>query len=84
MEEYKYKTHSGIEISLTMEDMMHISKEYAIRSTQEYLVKNYKLDDETARDMAFEVRRKMDKYGFDEEEAIEEVKDDFITEEKTR
>ena len=55
-------------------DLVNIHKYYEAACTAEYLMDNYDItDEEEAMDIGYEVRRKMDKYGYDEEDAIKEV-----------
>jgi hypothetical protein len=55
-------------------DLMECHQYYEAACTAEYLMENYDIDDEsTAMHLGYEVRRLMDKYGYDEEEAIYEV-----------
>ena len=84
MEKHQFKTENGDLIELTMNDMCKIHSVYEVLATKEYLMEAYGLDSETAQDMAGEVRRQMDKYGFDEEEAIDEVKDDYCVASRSR
>ena len=60
-------------ITLDMCDMQQVHDNYEIYCTAEYLMENYPFDEKQALKYATEVRRRMDKYGFDEEEAIDEV-----------
>lgn len=62
-------------VTLNMDDMNTIHKQYEIYSTAEYLIENYRLSEETALKMAVGVRKRMDKYGLDEETAIDEILD---------
>lgn len=61
-------TYKGVR--LTMNDMQLISKHYEICCTAEYLMNNYPVTTQSqAFELATEIRRQMDKYGYDEEEA---------------
>lgn len=61
-------------ITLDVNDLIDIHKYYEAACTAEYLMENYDVTDETeAMRLGADVRRKMDKYGYNEEEAIEEV-----------
>ena len=60
-------------IILNMSEMNEIHTQYEIFATAEYLIENYNLAKETALKMAVGVRRLMDKYGLDEETAVDEI-----------
>ena len=60
-------------VTLTMSEMNEIHIQYELFSTAEYLMENYNLSQETALKMAVGVRKLMDKYGLDEETAVDEV-----------
>lgn len=64
-------------------DMQRIKEHYERCCTAEYLVENFDLDEELALRLAGEVRRLMNKYNYDEEEAIREVfgKEGIVSEE---
>lgn len=67
--EYKIKG-----ITLDMNDLIEINSYYEARCTAEYLMDDYGIDDENlAMRLGYAVRSKMDKYGYDEETAIDEV-----------
>lgn len=71
---YKGKTENGTEIELTMGDMCAVSQFYEACCTAEYLIDNGRVKDgEVAFEVGCEVRRLMDKYGYTEDEAIEEA-----------
>ena len=61
-------------ITLNVNDLMELHEYYEAACTAEYLMENYGIADESeAMNLGYEVRRLMDKYGYDEEEAINEV-----------
>ena len=60
-------------IVLTAGELCEISEYYEQACTAEYLIDNYELTEDTAMQLASDVRREMNKYGFTEEDAIEEV-----------
>ena len=60
-------------VTLNMIDMNTIHEQYQIFSTAEYLMENRQMDEEKALKVAADVRRLMDKYGFDEETAVDEA-----------
>ena len=60
-------------ITLNMSEMNEIHMQYEIYATAEYLIENYNLAEETALKMAVGVRRLMNKYGLDEETAVDEI-----------
>lgn len=60
-------------VTLNMIEMNEIHMQYEIYATAEYLMENYALAEETALKMAVGVRRLMNKYGLDEETAIDEI-----------
>ena len=67
--EYKIKG-----ITLDESELCEIHSYYEIACTAEYLLDNYDMDEESAIETATEVRRLlMNKYGYDEEDAISEV-----------
>ena len=66
--EYKIKG-----ITLDESELCEIHSYYEIDCTAEYLLDNYDMDEENAIETATEVRRLMNKYGYDEEDAISEV-----------
>lgn len=67
--EYKIKG-----ITLDMNDLIEIHSYYEARCTAEYLMENCDITDEDdALCLGYEVRRLMDKYGYDEETAIDEM-----------
>lgn len=69
-------------VTLDVHDLMELHEYYEAACTAEYLMENYNISDEnTAIHLGYEVRRLMGKYGYDEEEAINEVlKDELPTE----
>ena len=60
-------------VTLNMSEMNEIHMQYEIYATAEYLMENYTLTEETALKMAVGVRKLMNKYGLDEETAIDEI-----------
>ncbi len=60
-------------VTLNMDDMNAIHMQYEIFATAEYLMENYNLAEETALKMAVGVRKLMNKYGLDEETAVDEI-----------
>lgn len=61
-------------ITLNEWDMYEIKKYYEAACTAEYIMDNYDIaDEDKALKLGYEVRRLMDKYGSDEDEAIEQV-----------
>ena len=69
--EIKYKIKG---ITLDVHDLMELHHYYEAACTAEYLMENYDISDEsTAMHLGYDVRRLMDKYGYDEAEAINEV-----------
>lgn len=61
-------------ITLDELDLMDIHHYYEAARTAEYLMENYDISDEsTAMHLGYEVRRFMDRYDYDEAEAIYEV-----------
>lgn len=59
--------------TLDMCEMQQVHENYEIFCTAEYLLENYDLTEEQALRYAAEVRRLMNKYGYNEDEAIDEV-----------
>ena len=63
-------------VTLTMSDMAQVDQYYEAACTAEYLIENYPElygTLEKALSAGYEVRRRMQKYGFDESDAIFEV-----------
>ena len=61
-------------VTLNEYEMYDIKKYYEAACTAEYIMENYDITDEDeALKLGYEVRRLMDKYGSDEEEAIKQV-----------
>ena len=61
-------------IELDEVEMQTIHKYYEIQCTADYIRENHEeLTEEEIQKIATETRRQMDKYGFDENEAIREV-----------
>lgn len=68
-------------VTLNVCELQTLHEYYEAACTAEYLMENYGISDENiAMNLGYEVRRLMDKYGYDEEEAINEVlkKDELI------
>ena len=58
-------------ITLDALDLMELYEYYEAACTAEFLMDSYDISDEsTAMHLGYEVRRLMDKYGYDEEDAI--------------
>ena len=68
--EIKYKIKG---IVLHEPELREIHSYYEIACTAEYLMENYEIDEEDAIKTAGKVRRLMDKYGYNEEEAVSEI-----------
>lgn len=62
-------------ITLSVSDLIDINRYYEAACTAEYLLENYEqvTSEEQAMELGYEVRRKMDKYGYSEEDAIDIV-----------
>jgi hypothetical protein len=60
-------------ITLNEFEMYDIKKFYEAHCTAEYIFENYDVTEEKAIKLGYEVRRLMDKYGGDEEDAIYEA-----------
>lgn len=60
-------------ITLNEYDMYGIKKFYEAHCTAEYILENCNVTEEKAIELGYEVRRLMDKYGYEENEAIYEV-----------
>jgi hypothetical protein len=61
-------------ITLDVVDLMDIHEYYEAACTAEYIMDHYNVSDEsTATHLGYEVRRLMDKYGCNEEDAVVEV-----------
>lgn len=60
-------------VTLNMSEMNEIHMQYEIYATAEYLMDNYEMSEEKALKVASDVRRLMNKYGLDEEVAIDET-----------
>ena len=59
------------------QDLVTINQFYEASCTAEYVMERYGLDGKTAMELGAEARRQMDKYGYDEEEAIGEAATDL-------
>ena len=68
--EFAYKIKG---ITLNEYDMYDIKKYYEAHCVAEYIADNYDVTEEEAVKLGYEVRRLMDKYGSEEEDAIYEV-----------
>lgn len=77
--EYKIKG-----ITLSVSDLIDIDRYYEAACTAEYLLDNYEqvTTEEQAMELGYEVRRKMDKYGYSEEDAIDEVLAEYATDDE--
>lgn len=60
-------------ITLNEYEMYDIKKFYEAHCTAEYILENYNVTEEQAIELGYEVRRLMDKYGGEEEDAIYEA-----------
>lgn len=62
-------------ITLDVNDLMAVTAYYKRACTAEYIFENYpQIENEAkAMDLAYEVRRLMDKYNYDEFEAVENI-----------
>ena len=60
-------------ITLNKSELAEIDEYYEAACTAEHLAKHYGLDEEKAMDAGYEVRRKMRKFDYTEEDAISEV-----------
>lgn len=60
-------------ITLNEYEMYDIMKFYEAHCSAEYILENYNVTEEQAIELGYEVRRLMDKYGGDEEDAIYEA-----------
>lgn len=69
-------------ITLSVSDLIDIDRYYEAACTAEYLLENYEqvTTEEQAMELGYEVRRKMDKYGYSEEDAIDEVLQEHASE----
>lgn len=78
----KGKDKNGINfIELTPCQMSDIHHFYEKECTKEFILENYpEYNEEDADTLAYETRRIMDKYGLEEEEAIEEAINNFEVE----
>ena len=78
MENWKYKTQAGVEVELTETDMMLIHQHFESMNTLEYLTEKYpNVNENTLKQMAYEVKHKMLKFGYTEEEAIGEILNEY-------
>lgn len=68
--EFKYEIKG---VTLNEFDMMRIKEYYEQRCTAQYLAETYGFSEEKAMELGGLVRRKMFKYDFTEDEAIDEV-----------
>ena len=76
------KDKNGVDyIELTPCQMSDICHFYEKECTKEYIMENYpEYNEDDADTLAYETRRIMDKYGLEEEEAIEEAINNFEVE----
>lgn len=78
MENLKLKIASGQTIELTASDMSQINEYYEAQCTADYIRENHpNWDEEKIQEIAYEARKKMNDYGIDEEEAIEDAISDW-------
>ena len=77
--EYKVR-----DITLNQSEIAEIDKYYEAACTANYVLDNYPevRTEGLAMEIGYEVRRKMNKYGYDEAEAIEEVMEEFFPEDE--
>lgn len=79
MKNWKFKISSGQEVLLSEDDMLMIHQHFELQCTADYLRENNPdWPEEKVQMIASETRRQIDKYGLDEEDAIESAKDDYI------
>lgn len=71
-------------ITLSVSDLIAIDRYYEAACTAEYLLENYEqvTTEELAMELGYEVRRKMNKYGYNEEDAIDEVLAEYASEDE--
>lgn len=61
-------------ITLDEHDLVTVNSYYEAACTAEYMMENYGIkDEEQAMNLAYEVRHRMDKYGYEETDAIRVV-----------
>lgn len=60
-------------ITLNEDELFKINQYYEAACTAEYIAEKYDLGEDLAMKFGYEVRQKMDKYGYYEEEAIKTV-----------
>ena len=61
-------------VTLDEGDLVAVNSYYEAACTAEYLLENYGIqNEEQAMDIAYEVRHRMDKYGYEESDAIRVV-----------
>lgn len=61
-------------ITLDESDLVAVNSYYEVACTAEYMMENYGIEDEAqAMKLAHEVRQRMDKYGYEETDAIRVV-----------
>lgn len=78
MKNYKFTTRAGIEVELDDIDMSKVHEYYEAQCTADYLRENHEdWSEDKIQSIAYETRRQMMKYGYDELEAIEEALDDY-------
>lgn len=74
MKNLKFKTRAGIEVELDDVDMSRVHNYYEAQCTADYLRENHEdWDENKVQAIAGETRRQMDKYGYDEDFAIDEA-----------
>ena len=71
-------------ITLSVSDLIAIDRYFEAACTAEYLLENYEqvTTEEQAMELGYEVRRKINKYGYSEEDAIDEVLAEYASEDK--
>jgi len=67
-------------VTLSLSDLIDIDRYFEAACTAEYLFENFdQVKTETqAMELGYQVRRKMDKYGYSEEDAIDEVLEEYF------
>ncbi len=74
MKNLKFVTSKGIEIELSESDMAYIAQHYEAQCTADYLRSEHEdWPEEKVQAIARETRQQMNKYGYDEDDAIEEA-----------
>ena len=73
--EYKIKG-----VTLNEYEMYEINKFYEAHCTAEYIAENYNIPEKEAIELGYEVRRRMDKYGGEEEDVVNDVVQEWAEE----